>query len=99
MQSNLEFIQSPPTTAEARREELVQGLLQPTPHIAPKFLYDALGSKLFEAITDEEQIHYNYFDNIRSHIEKLGDTYLAQIAGTPSSTGLTPKGFAVGGAA
>lgn len=57
MQSNLEFIQSPPTTAEARREELVQGLLQPTPHIAPKFLYDALGSKLFEAITELDEYY------------------------------------------
>jgi len=57
MQSNLEFIQSLPTTAEARREELVQGLLQPTPHIAPKFLYDALGSKLFEAITELDEYY------------------------------------------
>jgi len=57
MQSNLEFIQSPPTTAEARREELVQGLLQPTPHIAPKFLYDVLGSKLFEAITELDEYY------------------------------------------
>ena len=53
--------------------------------------------KLFETIIDEEQIHFNYFDNVNDHIQKLGDTYLAQIAGTPSSTGLTPKGFAVGG--
>ncbi|MCU0595932.1 MAG: bacterioferritin, partial [Desulfobacterota bacterium] len=43
-----------------------------------------------------EQIHYNYFDNIDEHIKTLGDTFLAKIAGTPSSTGLTPKGFAVG---
>jgi bacterioferritin len=52
--------------------------------------------KLFETIIDEEQIHYNYFDNVDEHITDLGDTYLAKIAGTPSSTGLTPKGFAVG---
>jgi hypothetical protein len=52
--------------------------------------------KLFETIIDEEQLHYNYFDNVNEHIESLGDTYLAQIAGTPSATGLTPKGFAVG---
>ncbi|MDY6909410.1 MAG: bacterioferritin, partial [Thermodesulfobacteriota bacterium] len=31
------------------------------------------------------------------HIKRLGDTYLAKIAGTPSSTGLPPRGFAVGG--
>lgn len=57
---------------------------------------DSISVKLFETIIDEEQIHYNYFDSVKEHIEKLGDIYLAQIAGTPSSTGLTPKGFAVG---
>ena len=40
--------------------------------------------------------HYNYFDNVDEHIETLGDTFLAKIAGTPYATGLTPKGFAVG---
>ena len=58
---------------------------------------DSISMKIFETIIDEEQIHYNYFDNVKSHIEKLGDTYLAKIAGTPSSTGLTPSGFAVSG--
>jgi bacterioferritin len=58
---------------------------------------DSISMKIFEQIIDEEQIHYNYFDNVNSHIEKLGDTYLAKIAGTPSSTGLGPSGFAVGG--
>ena len=57
---------------------------------------DSISMKLFEAIIDEEQIHYNYFDNVDEHIRKLGDTFLAKIAGTPSSTGLTPKGFVVG---
>jgi len=57
---------------------------------------DSISMKIFETIIDEEQIHYNYFDNVDEHIQDLGDTYLAKIAGTPSSTGLTPKGFAVG---
>lgn len=56
---------------------------------------DSTSMKLFETIIDEEQLHYNYFDNIDGHIEKLGSTYLSQIAGTPSSTGLAPAGFAV----
>jgi len=60
---------------------------------------DSISMKIFEDIIDEEQIHYNYFDNVNSHIEKLGDTYLAKIAGTPSSTGLGPSGFAVSGQA
>ena len=56
---------------------------------------DAISMKIFEDIIDEEQIHYNYFDNVDGHIKKLGDTYLAKIAGTPSSTGLGPSGFTV----
>ncbi len=56
---------------------------------------DSISAKIFETIIDEEQLHYNYFDNVASHIEKLGQTYLAQIAGTPASTGLPPAGFAV----
>jgi bacterioferritin len=57
---------------------------------------DAISMKLFETIIDEEQIHYNYFDNVSEHIDTLGAAYLAQVAGTPSATGLTPKGFALG---
>lgn len=56
---------------------------------------DSISMKLFEEVIDEEQIHYNYFDNIDAHIKKLGDTYLAKIAGTPSSTGLGPSGFVI----
>jgi hypothetical protein len=32
--------------------EISAGLLAPAPHISPKFLYDGLGSKLFEAICE-----------------------------------------------
>ncbi len=58
---------------------------------------DSISMKLFEGIIDEEQIHYNYFDNVQGHIQKLGDTYLAKIAGTPSSTGLGSRGFVASG--
>ena len=58
---------------------------------------DSISMKLFETIIDEEQIHFNYFDNISGHIAKLGDTFLAKIAGTPASTGIGPSGFAVSG--
>jgi len=58
---------------------------------------DSISMKLFEDIIDEEQIHYNYFDNVHRHIEKLGGTYLAKIAGTSSATGLGPSGFVVSG--
>jgi bacterioferritin len=57
---------------------------------------DSISMKLFETITDEEQIHFNYFDNVSDHLEKLGASYLAQIAGTPADTGPPSKGFATG---
>jgi len=57
---------------------------------------DSTSMKLFEAIVDEEQVHYNYFDNVSDHIQKLGPAYLAQIAGTPADTGPPSKGFVSG---
>jgi bacterioferritin len=54
---------------------------------------DSLSMKLFETIMNEEQIHFNYFDNVDEHITNLDGTYLAQIAGSPSSTGLATQGF------
>lgn len=54
---------------------------------------DSITMKLFELITDEEQAHMNYFDNVATHIEKLGSAYLARIAGTPSETGPGAQGF------
>jgi dimethylhistidine N-methyltransferase len=45
--------EAPPTAAEHDvRAELIAGLRAPSPCISPKFLYDALGSKLFEAICE-----------------------------------------------
>ena len=58
---------------------------------------DSISMKIFEDIIKEEQIHFNYFDNVQRHIQELGDNYLAKIAGTPSSTGLAPSGFVVSG--
>ena len=54
---------------------------------------DSVSMKLFEAVIEEEQIHFNYFDGVDGHIQKLGATYLAKIAGTPSATGLAGQGF------
>ncbi|MFC1511880.1 bacterioferritin [Candidatus Latescibacterota bacterium] len=56
---------------------------------------DSVSMKIFETIIDEEQVHLNYFENIGDHIKDLGSAYLAQIAGTPSSTGLAPQGFVI----
>ncbi len=56
---------------------------------------DNITAKLFETILDEEQLHLNYFDDVDSHIKKLGQVYLANKAGTPSNTGLQDQGFAI----
>ena len=58
---------------------------------------DSTSMKLFESVIDEEQIHFNYFDSISNHIQKLGSSYLSNVAGTPSATGLAPSGFVVSG--
>ena len=58
---------------------------------------DSLSAQLFQTIIDEEQVHYNYFDNVGEHIKKLGAAFLSQIAGTPADTGGFSKGFVTGG--
>jgi bacterioferritin len=58
---------------------------------------DSTTMKIFESIIDEEQQHFNYFDNVSEHIEKLGSSFLARIAGTPADTGPPSKGFVSGG--
>lgn len=58
---------------------------------------DSTTMKLFETIIDEEQSHFNYFDNVNDHLKKLGASYLARIAGTPADTGPPSKGFVTGG--
>jgi len=57
---------------------------------------DSTSIKLFETIIDEEQEHFNYFDNVDKHIQQLGPAYLARIAGTPADTGAPSKGFITG---
>jgi dimethylhistidine N-methyltransferase len=46
------FIQLHHEDSAALRHELAQGLLARPATVAPKFLYDALGSRLFDAITE-----------------------------------------------
>ncbi|HEY1857580.1 L-histidine N(alpha)-methyltransferase [Acidocella sp.] len=42
---------------DAARAELIAGLSRPQPSIAPKYFYDALGSKLFEAICELDEYY------------------------------------------
>jgi bacterioferritin len=60
---------------------------------------DSISLKLFETIIDEEQVHFNYFDNVDDHIKNLGASYLARIAGTPADMGGPSRGFVAGGGA
>lgn len=46
------FIELHREDAAADRAALVAGLLAPVPRLSPKYFYDAIGSRLFEAITD-----------------------------------------------
>ena len=46
------FIQLHNLNPSAIRQELLEGLQHPRAHISPKYLYDSLGSRLFEAITE-----------------------------------------------
>ena len=47
-----EFIQLHHEDHAAVRAELIAGLMAPAAFTSPKYLYDALGSRLFEAITE-----------------------------------------------
>ena len=46
------FIQCHVANSEADRREIEAGLLRHPAHASPKYLYDRLGSHLFEAITE-----------------------------------------------
>jgi L-histidine Nalpha-methyltransferase len=46
------FIQRHVADTQADRRDIEAGLLQHPAHAAPKYLYDRLGSHLFEAITE-----------------------------------------------
>jgi dimethylhistidine N-methyltransferase len=50
--SSPQFIQLYQHNATAVAQELLQGLSAPQAYTSPKYLYDALGSRLFEAITE-----------------------------------------------
>jgi L-histidine Nalpha-methyltransferase len=53
----LEFVQLYQSDAEAIRRELSDGLLRPQASTSPKFFYNALGSSLFDAITQLDEYY------------------------------------------
>ncbi len=42
---------------------------------------DQVSKALFEKLLGEEETHFNDFENIKDHIEKLGSAYIATLAG------------------
>jgi len=55
-------------------------------------LGDQISKDLFETILAEEERHFDQFDNVHGHIEKLGAAYLATLAGGEAE----PPGGAAG---
>ncbi len=60
------------------RAELAAGLAQPAPQIAPKYFYNALGSKLFEAIC---QLDEYYLTRVEASIFRANGAAIARAAG------------------
>ena len=42
---------------------------------------DQISKELFEELLKEEEDHFNYFENTKDHIDKLGASYLATLTG------------------
>ena len=42
---------------------------------------DQISKQLFEKLLGEEEGHFNDFENIKDHLEKMGNAYLATLAG------------------
>jgi bacterioferritin len=42
---------------------------------------DQISKQLFEKLLGEEEGHYNDFENIKDHVDKMGDAYLATLVG------------------
>ncbi len=42
---------------------------------------DQVSKQLFEKLLGEEEGHFTDFENIKDHLEKMGDAYLATLAG------------------
>ncbi|MEZ5645511.1 MAG: L-histidine N(alpha)-methyltransferase [Burkholderiaceae bacterium] len=56
-ETHLRFIQQHRQDPQALRRELSAGLLADRAHLAPKYFYDALGSRLFDAITELDEYY------------------------------------------
>lgn len=60
-------------------EEITAGLQSGAPFIAPKFFYDEIGSRLFEAITLLDEY---YLTRVEKSIMKMREQQIASAVGT-----------------
>jgi L-histidine Nalpha-methyltransferase len=74
-----QFVQLHHEDHAAVRDELAAGLLAATPHVAPKFFYDPLGSRLFDAITELREY---YPTRTEADILARHGAEIAQVVGT-----------------
>ncbi len=42
---------------------------------------DQVSKEIFEELLKDEEEHYNYFENVKDHIDQLGAAYLATLTG------------------
>jgi len=42
---------------------------------------DQISKELFEELLKDEEEHFNYFENVKDHVEKLGASYIATLTG------------------
>lgn len=42
---------------------------------------DQISKEIFEELLKDEEEHFNYFENVKDHIDQLGAAYLATLAG------------------
>ena len=42
---------------------------------------DQISKELFEDLLKDEEDHFNYFENVKDHLDKLGASYLATLVG------------------
>lgn len=73
------FLQLHQADSAAVRDELARGLLAPVPGVAPKFFYDPLGSRLFDAITELREY---YPTRTEAAILERHGAEVAQVVGT-----------------
>ncbi len=71
----------------AIRAELIAGLLATQAHVSPKYLYDALGARLFEAITELPE-----YTPTRQEAEIFGRSMPELVAGLPADSCLIDLG-------